>query len=29
VLNLAYASVLLQSDGTNWYVLAEYNGTVI
>lgn len=29
VLNLAWASVMLQSDGTNWFVNAAYNGTVI
>lgn len=29
VLNLANASVTLMSDGTNWFVIGEYNGTVI
>ena len=29
VMTLNYAGVHLQSDGTNWYVVAAYNGTVI
>lgn len=29
VLNLNYAGVTLGCDGTNWFVLSEYNGTVI
>jgi len=29
VLNLNFAGVLLGSDGSNWFVLAGYNGTVI
>lgn len=29
VINLNHASVELISDGANWWVLAEYNGTVI
>ena len=29
VLNLAHASIMLQSDGTNWFVIGSYNGTVI
>jgi hypothetical protein len=29
VLNLNYAGIKLISDGTNWWVTAEYNGTVI
>ena len=29
VLNINKAGVELTSDGTNWFVTAEYNGTVI
>lgn len=29
VLTLAHASIMLQSDGTNWFVIGAYNGTVI
>ena len=29
VLNLARASVILRSDGSNWWVVGSYNGTVI
>jgi hypothetical protein len=29
VLNINWAGIVLQSNGTNWYVFSEYNGTVI
>ncbi len=29
VLNLNFAGVVLESDGTNWWVMSSYNGTVI
>ena len=29
VINLNRASVWLQSDGTNWFVTAVYNGTAV
>ena len=29
VLNLNYAGIELVSDGTNWFVIGSYNGTVI